>query len=69
MDPFSPIAQSQLAEFDVIRDQMENSSTNTGIGQGNNNGGKIVFIIYIYIYFYNVSKPFPANDLFVQTYF
>ena len=26
MDPFSPVAQSQLAEFDILRDQMENPS-------------------------------------------
>ena len=26
MDPFSPVAQSQLAEFDILRDQMETTS-------------------------------------------
>ena len=26
MDPFSPVAQSQLAEFDILRDQMETPS-------------------------------------------
>jgi len=39
MDPFSPVAQSQLAEFDIIRDQMDNSSKNTGMrAEGNGRG-------------------------------
>ena len=45
MDPFSPVAQSQLAEFDILRDQMENPSTTTGIGSESNNGGKVKFVI------------------------
>ena len=40
MDPFSPVAQSQLAEFDIIRDQMDNPS-NPGIRvEGNGRGNK-----------------------------
>ena len=39
MDPFSPVAQSQLAEFDILRDQMENpangSETKNPIGKLN----------------------------------
>ena len=39
MDPFSPVAQSQLAEFDILRDQMENpsngSETKNPIGKFN----------------------------------
>ena len=39
MDPFSPVAQSQLAEFDILRDQMENpsngSDTKNPIGKFN----------------------------------
>ena len=44
MDPFSPVAQSQLAEFDILRDQMENPSASTGMGSESNNGGKLKFV-------------------------
>jgi hypothetical protein len=39
MDPFSPVAQTQLAEFDILRDQMEHPSASTAMGSENNNGG------------------------------
>ena len=38
MDPFSPVAQSQLAEFDVLRDQMENAPNNGARTESNNRG-------------------------------
>ena len=41
IDPFSPVAQRQLAEFDVLRDQMEHPVTATGMGSESNNGGKL----------------------------
>ena len=41
MDPFSPVAQSQLAEFDLLRDQMEQMANVTSGGL-ENNGGKFL---------------------------
>ena len=41
IDPFSPVAQKQLAEFDVLRDQMEHPITATGMALESNNGGKL----------------------------
>ena len=41
MDPFSPVAQSQLAEFDILRDQMENP-LNGSETQAKNNIGKFL---------------------------
>ena len=41
-DPFSPVAQTQLAEFDLLRDQMEKGpETHT------NNGGELHSLFYL----------------------
>ena len=42
MDPFSPAAQSQLAEFDILRDQMETAPTN-GIRIESHNRGTLIY--------------------------
>jgi len=42
IDPFSPMAQNQLSDFDLLRNEIEGSSnvkTNNGNGNGNGNGG------------------------------
>ena len=44
MDPFSPVAQSQLAEFDILRDQMENPSNGSEM-KAKNNIGKCLKIL------------------------
>ena len=43
MDPFSPVAQSQLAEFDILRDQMEITPNTTGTAVDNGNRGRFLF--------------------------
>ena len=45
MDPFSPVAQSQLAEFDILRDQMEITPNTTGTAVDNGNRGMFLFTV------------------------
>ena len=47
IDPFSPVAQNQLAEFDLLRDQMEKPVQPT-IAASNNGGNYFTSIIEVY---------------------
>ena len=45
IDPFSPMAQNQLSDFDLLRNEIEGSSNvKTNNGNGNGNGGKLFFL-------------------------
>ena len=47
IDPFSPMAQNQLSDFDLLRNEIEGSSNvKTNNGNGNGNGGKFFFLSY-----------------------
>lgn len=60
MDPFSPVAQSQLAEFDILRDQMEITPNTTGTAVDNGNRGMFLFTVVwsndVHLFNYNVRN-------------
>ena len=49
IDPFSPMAQNQLSDFDLLRNEIEGSSNvKTNNGNGNGNGGKFFFLLLFF---------------------